>query len=187
MNNIDAYRNSMRRTTQTLSTVILMLSILVIWNSCHQQNGELTTVILVRHAEKSSANIEDVPLTDKGYQRASLLADMLADFDISAIYVTQWQRTRLTAQPLSEQSGMPVTVNVITDAAEHSRELASMLRKPEYAGKTVVCVEHSNTIPMILSELGSSDFNSDVEYNQMFVVTLSHSSKPKLLILRYDL
>jgi broad specificity phosphatase PhoE len=127
-----------------------------------------------------------MPLSAQGYQRAALLAKMLADLDIAAIYATQWQRNQLTARPLSDTTGVPVTTLQIDDAAQHSRQLASILTRSESSGKTVVCIEHSNTIAMILKELGITTFRENAEYDQMFFVSISKSSLPKISILHYD-
>jgi broad specificity phosphatase PhoE len=59
------------------------------------------TVILSRHAEKAAAPPKDPPLTEAGKKRAEVLAFMLADAGVDAIYVTEFQRTKQTAAPPS--------------------------------------------------------------------------------------
>jgi len=175
------------KAVNNITNRLFLLIILLCLNGCTPDREPLTTVILVRHAEKSDQGGDDMPLSDEGYQRADLLADMLADLDITAIYSTQWQRNQLTAKPLSDKFGAPVTTLTIDDAAQHARELAAELKRPDLQGKTVVCIEHSNTIALILNELGISGFRQDAQYVQMFLVTLSDKTKPHLSILRYGL
>jgi broad specificity phosphatase PhoE len=65
---------------------------------------------LVRHADKASGNfynsnlrIQDDPISEKGRLQAIKLADYLADKNITAIYVSAYQRTLQTAEPLARR------------------------------------------------------------------------------------
>src|ERR1051325_267050 len=72
---------------------------------------QVTTVIIVRHAEKIiDANNPDVDLSPAGQARAQELARMFGDAGISAIYATQYKRTQETVKPLSDKTGVPVTI-----------------------------------------------------------------------------
>src|SRR5437762_589228 len=70
-----------------------------------------TVVIAVRHAEKVVNGSKDPSLTPEGEKRAELLARMLRDAGVSAIYSTPFQRTRNTAAPLAKRLGIAVTVD----------------------------------------------------------------------------
>src|SRR5215210_95691 len=77
---------------------------------------ETTTVIFVRHAEtEGAANDADPGLSDRGRQRAELLADFLAHIDVvkgvDAIYATTSRRTQETAQPLAAQLGYKLNID----------------------------------------------------------------------------
>jgi hypothetical protein len=63
-------------------------------------------------------------------------------------------------------------------------ELAQRLRGGRHAGQTVLCVEHSNTIPMLLERLGVTGAPESAEYSQLFVVTFPEGG-PRMLVLRY--
>jgi probable phosphoglycerate mutase len=79
-----------------------------------------TDILLVRHGESAPAR-EDAPaptvdghsdpaLDPVGEQQANLLAERLADDDITAIYVTTLRRTQQTAAPLAAKLGLTPTV-----------------------------------------------------------------------------
>ena len=154
----------------------------------HRNSDRQTTwVVLVRHAEKAGEQ-GDVPLTDQGHKRAELLAEMLAEADVKAIYATQFLRCQQTCEPLSQKTGVPITtLSIEGDTAEHVRQLARRLKSKDHAGELIVCVEHSNTIPMILTELGAESIEGYADYPQMFVIILTEGEPAKRIILQYDL
>src|SRR6476646_4564699 len=64
----------------------------------------VTTVILVRHAEKKiEPNNPDPDLTPEGEQRAQEIARVFANAGINTIFATQYKRTQQTVKPLSDQ------------------------------------------------------------------------------------
>lgn len=180
----------MREAATTKRSLLILLSLVVIsfFVACSKGNDSArpaTQIILVRHAEKAEGE-GDVPLTEKGNQRAELLAKMLAETNISAIYATEWTRNQMTAQPLSREKALPITtLPVGQDAADHVRRLVKKLQNPTYSGKVVVCIEHSNTIPLICNALGLEGFGEAAKYSQMFLITLCPGEKPSLLVLNY--
>ncbi len=145
-----------------------------------------TTVILVRHAEKIDASTDPV-LSDAGATRAKLLADTLAGSVITGIVVTQFQRTRLTAQPLAMRLGLePIIVSAAGPGIDHARAVATLVRG-RFAGKTVFVVGHSNSVPAIIRALGvtSPVAIPDWKYDDMFVVSLDASGRATLSQSRY--
>jgi broad specificity phosphatase PhoE len=145
-----------------------------------------TTVILVRHAEKTAATTmsSDVPLSDAGGARAKELARVLAGVPIDAIYTTPYQRTRQTAEPVAKDHEIePVA---ITAGDFYAAAVADLIRKKE-AGQTVLVVGHSNTTPAVIRALGvaSPPAISDSEYDDLFIVTLAPGAAPRLIALRY--
>ena len=71
----------------------------------------LTTVILVRHAEKKlEPDNQDPDLTPEGSARAQEIARVFAGAGINAIYATQYKRTQQTVKPLADRVGVPVTL-----------------------------------------------------------------------------
>jgi len=145
----------------------------------------VTTVILVRHAEKVSDE-GDPPLSEAGAARANELARVLSDARVSAIYTTQYKRTQNTAAPLATALGVTPKVmrvgKTTTYAADVVREILQ-----HHAGKTVLVVGHSNTTVDVLRELGVKELPSipETQYDDLFVVTLANNAIPKLVALRY--
>ena len=143
--------------------------------------NQVTTVILVRHAEKAAATAmtSDVPLSEAGRARADEFARVLADTHIDAIYTTQFLRTRQTAEPLAKEHHLE---SVVADPAQ----MAEIIRT-KHAGQTVVVVGHSNTTPDVIRALGiaTPPAIADSAYDDLFIVTLAPGAAPKLVSLRY--
>jgi broad specificity phosphatase PhoE len=114
-----------------------------------------------------------VPISEAGQARAQALAEVGKVAGVSAIITTQFQRTRQTAAPLAGALGItPVTVTAQSDAAKHAAEVAAAVR--QQAGKTVLVVGHSNTIPAIVAALGGPTFRDfcEPEYDNLITVIL---------------
>lgn len=142
----------------------------------------LTTVILVRHAEKV-LEVEDPPLTPAGEERARELVHALGGLAIDAVFSTPFRRTLATAEPLAA-AGHEVVVTPVTPT--YAADLASKIRA-EHAGGVVVVVSHSNTIPEVIRALGVDNAPEipESDYDNLFVVTFSDGCAPRLLSLRY--
>ena len=135
------------------------------------------TVILTRHAEKAASPPKDPDLTEAGQRRAQLLASMLADSGVDAIYVTEFKRTQQTAAPLAERVHLKPTV--LSD----TQQLVQAIRGRQSG--VVVVVGHSNTVPAIIAALGGPKLSiADPEYNNLFVLTVL-PSQSSLLRLHY--
>jgi broad specificity phosphatase PhoE len=144
-------------------------------------NDSLTTVVLVRHAEKDTNFVgSDQPLSTAGVLRSRELSRVLGDVSFSAIYVTPWTRSRKTAEPLAQRRGDSLTI--VVDAID-----ATVRGIRERPGGTILVVGHSNTIPQILAALtGRPELASlPVGYDDLFVLTLGRGIAPRLLHLHY--
>lgn len=64
-----------------------------------QANEPVTTVFLIRHAERADEPRQDPPLTEKGVARSEALARLLSTAGVKAIYTSHFARTKLTAEP----------------------------------------------------------------------------------------
>ncbi|HKZ79444.1 MAG TPA: phosphoglycerate mutase family protein [Pyrinomonadaceae bacterium] len=143
----------------------------------------VTTVILVRHAEKNiEPNNPNPTLSPAGEQRAQELERMLANSGITAIYVTQYQRTQQTGQPLAKRLG----VKSIQVESSNPQEVVRQI-KASRADRSILVVGHNNTVPAIVAGLGGGDYPviPETEYDNMFVVTLYRFGKAKTIQLKY--
>lgn len=144
-----------------------------------------TTVLLVRHTEKESQPADDPALTAVGRQRAQRLAHALRDAGLDAIMTTHLQRSTLTAQPIADQLGITPTI-VRAGGADHPQRVVQTLRE-RYAGRTVLVVGHSNTIPEIVRALGAPHPGAiaDSTHDDLFVVTLDPTGRARLVRAKY--
>ena len=131
-----------------------------------------TVVLVVRHAERAPGS-GDVPLSDAGQARAQALAEVGKIAGVSAIVTTQFQRTRQTAAPLATALGLtPSAITTQSDVAKHAAEVAAAAK--QHAGKTVLVVGHSNTVPAIVAALGGPTFKDfcEPEYDNLITVII---------------
>jgi len=137
-------------------------------------------IVVVRHAEKVDESTDPL-LSAEGKARAESLARALRSLDVKAVYVTQYQRTTLTAAPLMAATGLtPITV----PAAQGAEMVARM--KQEHPNDVVLAVGHSNTVPAILKLLGVKEpVDIGEEYDNLFIVVPHSSGPPTLLRLKF--
>ncbi len=170
--------------THGARTITLAASAIVILShaTAAQADRAVTTVILVRHAEKQSTG-DDPSLTAAGRERAQELVHVLAELEIAAVYSTPYARTRETAQPLATALGMAITER---PAQNYGSDMAEWIRA-NHKGDIVVAVSHSNTVPALIEALGARPVPTiaDDEYDDLYVVTIDASGNVTLLTLRY--
>ena len=144
------------------------------------------TIVVVRHAEKSTDHPTDPSLSALGRERAQALSEALKDAGVSAIYATQYKRTRQTAEPLAQRLGILVMEREVSSTPTYAADLARTVLA-ESAGKTVLIVGHSNTVPQIVQALSGSAVPAieDREYDHLFVVVIPKSGTPKLVNARF--
>ena len=139
-----------------------------------QAHSQITTVILLRHAEKGNDGTQDPDLTPEGYLRAQKIVSLLRDSPVDAVYATKYKRTKNTVQAIASSRSLevetyePFKAEVITSIVE------------EHRGKTIVISGHSNTIPwtanLLLGEERFSDFTDD-DYNNVLIVSIVELGK----------
>jgi len=138
-------------------------------------------VILVRHAEKADAS-KDPVLSEVGQARAKALAEMLAGSGITAIYCSEYQRTKQTAEPLAAALKIPIRTFPASDPAG----LVDQLRMA-HADEVILVVGHSNTLPDLLKRLGHPvvETIADDDYGRIFVLIPRIEKTPVVVWLRY--
>jgi broad specificity phosphatase PhoE len=155
---------------------ILVLFALLASLSAHAQNAG--KIFAVRHAEKQSTD-QDTPLSDLGKARAQCLAQTLKDVHITAIFTTQYTRTKQTAEPTAHEANVKLT----SLDAKSNDDVVKQARTAAQSGNVLI-VGHSNTVPDIIAALGASKPTiADDAYDLLFIV--DESSPPRLTTLHY--
>jgi len=89
------------------------------------QERPSTTILFVRHADTDAAVTEDPPLSERGRQRAEVLADFLQDVDVVAgvdkIFVGHNKRTEQTAGALAARRNVSVEARDQNEVAAYMR------------------------------------------------------------------
>jgi phosphohistidine phosphatase SixA len=153
--------------------------------SAQQPAAPATVVILVRHAERAPGS-GDVPLSDSGLSRATALAEVARQAGVDAIITTQYRRTQQTAQPVADARGVaPIVISAQSDVPAHASEVAGAVRR--LAGRVILVVGHSNTIPSIVAALGGTRFPDlcDAEYDAVFTVVIDPAGAVRTIRTRY--
>jgi broad specificity phosphatase PhoE len=163
---------------------ILLLAVLVmlVALSLTAAPNPVTTVILVRHGEKTSPDADE--LSADGQKRAQELARVLAGLKLDAIYTTQFQRTKDTAKPTA--TALQITPAVRETGANYPKDLAAHIRAA-HVGQTVLVVGHSNTTVDVMRAFGAVDLPTipESQFDNLFVLTDVAGAAPKVVALRY--
>lgn len=146
-------------------------------------------IILVRHAEKATdANEPGVPLSEAGQARAARLAQLLAGAGITAIYATETDRARQTAEPLARERKLDVrTYSPRDSAGKLAPQLLVDRLKKDDAGGVVLVVGHQNTVPDLLAALGHAEKVEigEKQFDDLFIVVPKAGGPPAVLRLKY--
>ncbi len=147
-----------------------------------------TTIVVVRHAEKAADPADDPPLTEAGRARAVALLEALGDARIDAVYSTQYERNRATAQPLAEAAGVDLTIVRAAEGEPPYTPTVAERARSEYPGGLVVIVGHSNTVGETIAELGGPDGIGDLPdeaYDRFYIVVVRDGEPARLIRARF--
>jgi len=143
----------------------------------------VTTVILIRHAEKIiDPNNPDVDLSPAGQARAQELVRMFGDAGINSIYATQYRRTQQTVKPLADKLGLtPSLVN-----SKQTTDLVAQIRSRN-SGQVVFVAGHNNTVQEIAAALGAPEFPiiPENEFDNLYIVSIYQTGKARLVKMKY--
>jgi broad specificity phosphatase PhoE len=171
------------RTIVVFAALFAILGAVVVFAYFATFSRPVTTVILVRHAEKKiEPSNPDPDLAPEGVERAQEIARVFGGAGINAIYATQYKRTQQTVKPLSDNTGVPVT---LLDANQ-SNELLKRIQTT-YRGQTIFIAGHNNTVPAMVSELSGETYPviPESEYDNLYIVTIYRTGKAKVIKLKY--
>ncbi len=160
---------------------LTFLLVLLIYG--HTSVGQdLTTFILVRHAEKADDGTRNPPLTEEGKLRAQYLSTLLRDQSISGLYSTPYKRTEETLKHIADQKSLVIQSY---NPLESNEWLEGLIKKHE--GNTIVISGHSNTIPTLANALlGRETFTQfdESDYANLILIVTSSVGKGKLIHLK---
>jgi 2,3-bisphosphoglycerate-dependent phosphoglycerate mutase len=160
-------KNSINPTLFKLLFICLVLSN---YNALAQK----TTIWIVRHAEKATTPADDPELSEAGLKRAEDLAKLLKNEKIAGIYVTNYNRTRLTAKPTADKFTLVAENYDPSDLKTFASKVFQY-----YKGHNVLIVGHSNTvIPTLVALGGERPFSTlaDDDYDVVFKLTLKNGT-----------
>lgn len=159
--------------------ISLVVSLLYLGCSSDNQNDrqeDLTTIYLVRHAEKAGTDMdENPPLTPLGKERAEQLVKELELDTVQVLYSTDYIRTKNTLKPLAEKYNLPIKIY----EAHQYQQLAKTI-KENHQGETVIVVGHRDNLLPIIKALGASapvDSIGSNEYDYIFKVTITEAGQ----------
>jgi len=171
------------KTALVFSMLFAILAAVLVFAYYATFRRPVTTLILVRHAEKViDPNNPDVDLNADGQDRAQELVRMFGDSGINAIYATQYKRTQETVKPLADRLGLPINqVN-----AKNTGDLLAQIRA-QHSGQTIFVAGHNNTVPEIIAAAGGPQFPNipESEYDNLFIITIYRTGKAKIVKMKY--
>jgi 2,3-bisphosphoglycerate-dependent phosphoglycerate mutase len=145
-----------------------------------QKKSKVTTVILLRHAEKEITEGNDnPPLSAAGIERSQRLPALFPNVVPDAFYSTPFIRTEQTLKPWASSANKEIQVYDAGKLLEFAEKLLSE------KGKTIVVVGHSNTIPPLVNLLIHHEKYRqlpDNEYGTIYVVTIKNGSAKEKVI-----
>src|SRR5437879_4475616 len=142
------------RTIVVFAMLFAILGAVVVFGYYVTFRRTVTTVIIIRHAEKIiDPNNPDVDLSPAGQARAQELARIFGDAGINAIYATQYKRTQETVKPLSDKTGVPVTIV----NSKGTVDLLAQIRA-QNSGQTIFVAGHNNTLLEVIAALGGPQY-----------------------------
>ena len=176
-------RRRRRRRTQ----IVILYTLIAIGLAWFFESQATTTIIFVRHAEKDLSVPDDPPLNEAGRERVAELTRQLVDADViagvDAIYATPFRRTQQTAQPLADALDLPINTY---DASDTEAVLDTILER--HKGKIILVVGHSDTVPVLIANLGASKQVPPIhenEYDNIYIISIPWFGKTKTIRLRF--
>jgi hypothetical protein len=130
----------------------------------HSQPGTTTTVIMIRHAERTASGGQ---LTELGQQNARGLVNEIGSMKITAIYSPDLYRNLATVNPLARH--LVINITKVKDDPNEQDIVIDIMNK--HAGKTVLWVGNTTNLPGIYSLLGGTG-EPPVRYGDLYIITV---------------
>ncbi len=146
----------------------------------YSKPGTKTTVILIRHADKTKEGF----LTDKGRKRALALIESLESLKISAIYSPDLRRNLDTVRPLADHLGIKITLTPKTSLFSVDTIARTILDK--HSNQVVLWVGNvSGNLQAMYHRFGGKG-RGPLEYGQISMLTIFDTGKVMESNLRFD-
>lgn len=147
------------------------------------------TILITRHAEKADYSA-DPALSDQGLRRAEALSLLPETQSVGTIITTQYRRTAETAAPVAIRQGILSRVINATASPDSLERLAQEILEsadPSEENGTVLVVGHSNTVPLIIRQLGGPEdiFLTEEDFGELFILTIDEDGMVVLKRMRY--
>ena len=183
----ESEQDKKRRRRRRRITVIVIYTAIAIGLAWFFESQATTTIIFVRHAEKAVEPADDPGLSEAGQLRVAELTRQLKDADvvagIDAVYSTPFRRTQETAQPIADALDLPIRTY---DPSDTEAVLETILK--EHKGKIILVVGHSNTVPVLIANLGACKKVPPIhedEYDNIYLISIPWFGKTKTIRLRF--
>ena len=144
--------------------------------------NQVSTIILIRHAEKAEAHSKDPSLSEKGKERAEALVQLFKEMPIDSFYATPYKRTMETITPIAKVNGK----EILTYNPSDKNNIAEMMQSGK--GKKIMIAGHSNTIPpMVNALIGKNEFTTmdENEYGKIWIVVFKGNALIDCSVLNY--
>ena len=102
---------------------------------------------------------------------------------IDAVYSTPLVRSLETAQPIADALNLPINSY---DPGDTEVVLETILKN--HKGKIILVVGHSNTVPVLIANLGASKKVPPIhedEYDNIYIISIPWFGKTKTIRLRF--
>ena len=132
-----------------------------------------TTIILIRHVEKTGKGlVKGSYLSPEGRERSQALVSAVKDMGITAIYSPNEGRNLETVKPLSEEIGIPVTIDNSIFTTLAVDDIADDILSKHAGGVVLYVGNVSGNLMAMHSYLGGSGMGPTV-YGEMAIFIIS--------------
>lgn len=124
------------------------------------------TLYFTRHMEKADEK-KDPELSTLGKQRAQVLAQVLKNSNIEAVFSTNFKRTQQTAESLAKNLDLPVK-------SYSPKDFEGLIEDLKGLKKNALIIGHSNTVSELVQAAGGNAKTiGEDEYGDLFQVVVS--------------
>ena len=147
--------------------IIVSLLLLLVFQQTTAQS-ETTTIYFIRHAEKSDSS-PNPELSEDGIKRSVRWTKLFEKTQIDVFYTTLTRRTQMTCSTIATSKQKDILFY------DHSKfSIQQIIVK--HAGKTILVVGHSNTIPQQINTFLGEEVYQQIDENEfgnLYTITIN--------------